>query len=529
VKRQRIGLLALAAMILPAIFFAAQDETFKEKVSVVNVEIPVRVFHKGEPVTSLTRADFRLSEDKSPLPINGFELRRKKIRAQQITLATEEPGAVLPPRHFVLVFHIFEYTDAIEKAMAYFFANWLRPADHLLVIVNNRTQLLDGPVWQVQRRQILDSLLRQEAQRARQELEKFVLFAQKDLDQSRFFAIMDREADNNPGVVISFLQQSLNNWETFKKRYLLPDLGIFYSFAGYLEKVRAEKWVLMFYQAGAFPHLRLSGPMHQRLENYTSQMSSFGTAPASFADRINRQLDMLDSLNSFFPSEEVGRLLARAGATFHCFTSTLPRETLSEDVDYKLVSGDVVSSLREISARSGGELTSNQDLLSALHAIEEREDFYYMLTYEPPNPKKIGKVKVAVNHPEYKLFYDDNIRSDYIDDYLKKRGASDPAIQLRKLSFAARVLQLEIATFRRAKLDRATAGEQGRIEVALKVLDSSDKAVYDQRRALAVKESPAKLSVSFPWLQSGAYTIIVEVSDLLSGKSAMDALAVSIE
>ena len=40
-----------------------QDQRITEKVEVVQVEVPVRVFYKGEPVLDLTRDDFSLWEN----------------------------------------------------------------------------------------------------------------------------------------------------------------------------------------------------------------------------------------------------------------------------------------------------------------------------------------------------------------------------------------------------------------------------------------------------------------------------------
>ena len=48
------------------------QDALKEKVEVVNIEVPVRVFRDGVPVDGLGEEDFRLSEDKEPQTLNGF-------------------------------------------------------------------------------------------------------------------------------------------------------------------------------------------------------------------------------------------------------------------------------------------------------------------------------------------------------------------------------------------------------------------------------------------------------------------------
>ena len=62
---------------------SAQEKEHKpivEKVTVTNVEVPVRVLYKGEPVADLTKDDFSIFENRKRVEINGFFIKRKKIK-----------------------------------------------------------------------------------------------------------------------------------------------------------------------------------------------------------------------------------------------------------------------------------------------------------------------------------------------------------------------------------------------------------------------------------------------------------------
>jgi len=166
--------LNLALMLFFALLPAdAQQDAVKEQVEVVNVEVPVRVFRDGIPVGDLGKDDFFLSEGKQRQTINGFYVRKKKMNVQSLEL---QPGAApLKPRYFVLVFRILDYNREMKKGVQYIFDHLLRDGDKLLLLVNDRTLLLNRDVWQVKRREILDQLLGEEAIKAKQKLEQFFM------------------------------------------------------------------------------------------------------------------------------------------------------------------------------------------------------------------------------------------------------------------------------------------------------------------------------------------------------------------
>ena len=74
-------LTALAARPLPAA--SEEGRSFSDEISITEVEIPVRVLHRGEPVRGLTAEDFVVLDRGEPREIVGFRV---------IDLATREPG-----------------------------------------------------------------------------------------------------------------------------------------------------------------------------------------------------------------------------------------------------------------------------------------------------------------------------------------------------------------------------------------------------------------------------------------------------
>ena len=215
-------------------------------------------------------------------------------------------------------------------------------------------------------------------------------------------------------------------------------------------------------------------------------------------------------------------MLVKVDTTYHCFIMGVRRETLSEDLDFKKVASDIENSLREVTRRSGGEVVFSGDVGSALHQVEEKEDVYYVLTYEPSDPGRLGKVRVELpGYPAARLFYDDNIRADYIGEYLKKKRAEDPEVLIEGLRLDGRRLRVTIASF---KMAEARKGREGRLDVAIRIRDDQDRQIYDQDRPFSVREPQVELTVDFRFLNPGRYTFLVEVRDLLTAKTAMDIL-----
>ena len=75
-------------MIVFSLYFSAfslnlipQEKEIREDIVVTNVEIPVRVLHKGIAIDNLKKEDFQLYENGSLIPIHGLNIIRKQLIA----------------------------------------------------------------------------------------------------------------------------------------------------------------------------------------------------------------------------------------------------------------------------------------------------------------------------------------------------------------------------------------------------------------------------------------------------------------
>jgi hypothetical protein len=68
----------------------------------------------------------------------------------------------------------------------------------------------------------------------------------------------------------------------------------------------------------------------------------------------------------------------------------------------------------------------------------------------------------------------------------------------------------------------------GKINIHIRLKDSSNKIIFDQNREIAAKKNTVTVSINFKWLKKGRYTFLVEVVDLLTRKTCLDYLDIDI-
>ena len=511
--------------------WAQEEEKIREEVSVTNVEVPVRVFYKGKAVETLTRKDFKLFEDKKLQAINGFYLKRKKIKIQNIGLTTQKQEAEpVPPRFFVLVFRLTSYNDEIKKGVEYLFEKVLRDEDHIMAFVNDKTLLLNKSYQKIKRRDILDQVLREESVRANQRLVAYFVKIQRMLNITKTELKMEDGEGRRvgtaatPNQLLNFLQKYLDTWKEYKKKYLLPDIDKYYNFANFLEQIEKEKWVINFYQIEMFPKMKASGELRRQIEQIMNELMVgrsedivYSRLMMGMLARIDQALNVAEDL----AADEISKLFYKVDATCHSIFCGVQKEALSQDLEFKRISTDIENSLREITSKTGGALIASNDLESALHSISEKEDVYYMLTYAPDEPRKKGLIRIEVNNKKYKVVYDDKMRADYIKEYIKKKMARNPAVQLDEISFKEKTLKMAISKF---LMWESGGKEEGKISVRVRIKDTDARVIFDRSRFLVPEKKITTISIGFDWLAKGQYNVIVDVTDMLTGKTAMEFL-----
>jgi hypothetical protein len=495
-----------------------------EKVTVTNIEVPVRVLYNNRPVTDLTKNDFIIYEDNKKMEINGFFLKRKKIKGTVTSEVTSEQASP-PPRTFVLVFSITDFNEHIIKAVEHLYDNVFRPNDRVLVFANDKTLRFDNLENKDELKRQLLTDLKKESYKVRRRLINYINKIETYLNMHDFRVRLHIRQDLRPQRLIEFLKKYLLTWNEYKQKYLTPPTDRFYYFSRYLEEVKTEKWVFNFYQFDLFPKINMNSQTMDKIQELSIALINSREGGAySMGRLINTLLNqiMLDlNVNSSFPTEDIAKLFYKVDAAFHSFfIKNMARVSLN-DLEYEEVASDIEKTLKEITDITGGKNITSNNLVKSIDIVSEMEDVYYVLTYVPQNPEKAGKLKIKVKDKKYRVLYDDNFRADYINDYLQKleEKIKVPEIKIENFSFQGKVLVFTVKDY---MMKEAGSNSVGRMKVRIR-LTNSDEALmlYDQEKICTAQNNEMKVSLgAFKNIARGEYHFFIDATDLLTGKQA---------
>ena len=506
-----------------------EHEPIIEKVIVTNIEVPVRVLYKGEPVKDLTKDDFTIYENKKKMGINGFFLKRKKLKVTGTAEVIQESPPV-KPRTFVLAFSITDFNQYLVKAVDHLFENILRTDDRLLLLANDKT--LEYPKLENKEeiKRLLMAELREQSQNARHRLIIYINQVESYLNMPNFKETIGivgttgnlRRLDKLQAI-IGFLDKYLHTWIDYRNKYLTPRLDRFYYFSRYLEGLKGDKWVFSFYQFDLFPKIRMTSEIMDRLRILASVLiESEESGNNSIGKRLNTFLNQLLvelNVDKTFPIEEVSKLFYKVDATFHSFFIKSLAKTGVDDMEYEEVASDIERTLKEITDITGGQNITSNDLVKSIETVSELEDVYYILTYAPQDPKKAGKLKIKVNNKKYEVLYDDNFRADYINDYLNKLAGTVKIskIKIEDFSFQGKILAFTVKNY---LMKKEGDNNIGRMKVRIKLTNSDNNAVlFDQAKILTAQKTEMKISLdTFKTIPGGEYDFNIDAVDMLTGK-----------
>lgn len=517
-------------LLLFPVLDSQQDQPLKEKIDVVNVEVPVRVHYKGRPVDNLTKDDFKIFEGKKLQTINGFFIKRKKIGT--LTIRPESGQyKTLAGRYFVLIFQTTDYNDDFKKGLDYLFNEIIGESDQLLVIVNKKTRSFHNLEEKNRVREDIEKMIKNESHYDRLSMFQYIKQIEQELNMAKFETEIRRSSSSSsrgdtPHYTIKdFLTKYLMIWNDYKTRYLIPDIEQYHQFSRLLEKINREKWVINFYQMELFPKIVMQNDTRRILRNMIAGWQiSVNQELVTFSRIINKLLTDIDraqKVSNDFPSEEVSRIFSRVNAIHHSIfiRTTLP--SLVQDIDYIRMANDLEANLNEICKQSGGILVNSKKVDLALDAISKEQDIYYLLTYAPKNPDELGKIKVKVNKRRHKVIYDESLRTGLLPGETELEVVEGPPVKIKKASFKDKTLTLTLADFYMKK------DLGGKLNIQIRIKNRQDITVFDQTKDLNAKQKEISLSLNFGGIGKGKYDIIIDVKDLFTQKTDSEIIQIN--
>ncbi len=385
--------------ILFLILFASGQEIQEEAIA-VNIEVPVRVFTKGQFVGELSIDDFEVYEDGVLQRIEALYLVKKTVIEREETELDKKMARriYLPEvsRTFVLMFEMTDYFPQVEETLTYFFQNVFLPDDSLYVVTPQKTysfkkEFLDKTPMEVIVNQLKNKLSK-DIRLASTEL-KSLFMELEDLSEE-----LGRDVSGSIMGAIRDTLRQIRDYRYFDEKKLT-------DFKEQLKIIEGQKYIFLFYQKNVVPLPGKIG-IDDDFNELVRPVISFNV------DKIKKDFsDSLITINFIFVTKT---------DQYHIDGYRMnPAEQSSdqETVGLKLLdqSAEIFGAFHEMAEATGGFIDSSANVAASFEKAAIASENYYLLYYTPKDYKSDGKfksIKVKVKDKNYTTTH----RAGYIAD-----------------------------------------------------------------------------------------------------------------
>jgi hypothetical protein len=408
-------------MLFSSIIFislALFSQQIKEEATVINIEVPVRVFSGKTFIDNLTIDDFEVFENGKRQSIEAvyFVKKRSVERSQE-----KKRFAPKTARNFFLFFELSQYQPKIGDAIEYFVHNVLSPGDSLSIVTSMKTYRMKNIAFEVTSREEiakqLIKIVRRDTLTGNAEyrfmIDEIAGMAQsltQYMGQARLTigGIEDGLVDNitmpitdlsasNPPATRSF-EEALNLYENyiFKLENLRKvSQEKMLNFAEHLRQKEGQKYVTIFYQKEFIPQVDPK-IVNQALSLFQDSPIILQTL-ANIIDFYRREIQI--------DLELIKQTYADCSISIHFLFLTLPQEP-QYGVHFADHSEDIFSAFQEMAFSTGGFIDSSARADILFKAAVEASENYYLLYYSPTSYSADGEFKeiqVKVKNKDYRI------------------------------------------------------------------------------------------------------------------------------
>jgi hypothetical protein len=363
----------------------APFQELKHAVTVVNIEVPVRVFRKGRFENALTIEDFEVFEDGKPQLIEAVYLVKKTMidKGQGPARSTIKPK--IGRRHFVLIFEMDEYLPELSGVIDFFFKEVLEIGETVWIITPlENIQLKKEALAIMPRAKISDQM----KARLKKDIREAFIPLHSLIEDVKMWTILMSEAGENASAMSrsrDLIIERIVNWKTI-------DESQFDALSDALKKIEGQKHVFFFYQK--------------------EEILLPSSDPIFSGNTLRRE---------FYDHDRIHRAFADPSITFH-FLHLLKTRTDAHDVSirerdqFKVVEiggGGFFDAFKEIAVTTGGWTESSANPEFAFKKTVEAAENYYLLYYKPTEYRADGRykeIKVKIKGGGYDVSH----RSGYI-------------------------------------------------------------------------------------------------------------------
>lgn len=391
----------LTLIILLGLSPYAQEQ---HEVTVVNIEIPVRVMEGGKFVDSLNAQDFEIYEDGELQKVNSFYLVKNTNLEKQEGTSWSTPNTA---RRFYMLFQILEYNPQLNQAFDNFFQNVIRPNDTLTIMTPMKTYNLSRESLQNQPPEKLSrdlqNVVRKDTKTGSGEYNSLI----NDLKQIVRSISSQAGATGMGGGTESSDAASGFGLEFQLPRYRdtlqrldeirLVNEKTFLAFAGQMKRLDAQKVVFLFYQREFRPEIE-ARILNLLVSQYQDQPNIMGAVQDLFT-MYNRDTQM--------DIERLSRAFSDSSTMFNFIFMHKEPDNV-RGISMREQSEDVFETFVEVANATGGIVDNAQNPAAGFRSAAQAASEYYLLYYSPANYRKDGSFKmitVKIKDKDYQVIH----------------------------------------------------------------------------------------------------------------------------
>ncbi len=478
----------------------------EEKVTVIAVEVPVRVLQKGQVVKNLTMEDFEIFADGLKQEITGFEIRSRTISKE---ISREDMKAKREKRLFLLIFNIFDYNETVGEAIDHFFEQFFGPGDQLIILTENK-------IFDIERGKKASEV----ASDLKDTLKRFKLIsnqstynAYRDLriEADRLLSALRGDARNLSvpwdRAILQFYENYQRVWNDYRRRYLTPDVELYRSLIKRIKQLQGEKWAFCFQQRDLFPRLKNEGPLEIEIRNQLgAAVDATEQVRARMVQAKQGELARMFDFSQNFPAQTLSDLFLEANITFHLILMKSQRSLVEKDFELREVAKDYENCFREISTSTGGYSVFSNRVVEAMEEASQTEDYYYLLVYNPKADAVDKEIEIDVNV---------NLRGANVIHL--KQFVKEKALPISIVNFKSgrKSIKFSIVNYQKTEIEGKTRGVA---DVKVTLFDENSNKVYDEGNTLSLIKDETTISIPFNQLKSGGYFIVIQAVDRITNE-----------
>jgi len=384
---------------LPAFLYVQEQH----EVSVIDIEVPVRVTDGNNFIDNLSIDDFEIFENGQLQKIKSLYLIKDTNLQRKESLSQSTP---ITERQFFILFQMQDFIPRLNEVVDYLFNEVLQERDTLTIMTPLKRYSLSKQALQTKSREVLaeemKGLIRKDTLMGNSDYNSLMRELKRlvtSISSSNPMSGIEHDSTSGQfGIEVLLLRykQTLQKMEELR----IVDEKKILTLSQQLKRIPGQKIVFFFYQREFRPELE------PRIAN---QLMSLHQDKPEIIDHIQDLFQMYHRQ----PSIHINRLkmaFADSSILFNFLFMNKEPETIS-GIRMNEQSEDVFSVFTEVATSTGGIVDNAQNPAAGFKNAVNASESYYLLIYTPSNYHADGhfkEIKVMLkDNKDYKVFHRD--------------------------------------------------------------------------------------------------------------------------